>query len=165
MTKKLLTNVLLCFAAVLIFSGCCPKIQPTTTYVYKDSTVTSYNYKDTLIYVMKDSVVIDSIKVTVDSSGLVQLKPVKVKSNHAYAKVQIKNSQLTLEGGCDSLELKIKQLTIENTHLKSIDNQVVKVVEKTYIPKFYKFCTYAFILLALVSGVYIYLRIKGLPNW
>ena len=153
MIKRLVSSLALCLLAVVIFSGCNPKIHPTTTYIYKDSTVTSYNYKDTLIYVMKDSIVIDSIKVHVDSLGLVQLKPVKIKSNHAYAKVEIKNSQLTLEGGCDSLALKVKQLTIENTHLKSIDNQVVKIVEKAYIPKFYKFCTYAFILLVLLSEI------------
>jgi hypothetical protein len=114
---------------------------------------------------MKDSVVIDSIRVQVDSAGLVQLKPVKVKSKNAYVKAQIKNSVLTLEGGCDSLALKIKQLIIENTRLQSEKKETVQIVEKAYIPKFYKFCTYAFILLVCVSIVYIYFKVWGLPKW
>jgi hypothetical protein len=163
--KRFLLNICIAAFALIFLSSCNRSLAPKTEYVYKDSTVTVYNYKDTLIYVMKDSVVIDSIRVQVDSAGLVQLKPVKVKSKNAYVKAEIKNSVLTLEGGCDSLALKIKQLTIENTRLQSEKKETVQIVEKAYIPKFYKFCTYAFILLICVSGVYIYFKVWGLPKW
>lgn len=165
MTRKLLLrNIFLGVAILLLFSGCSKKTVPQTTWVYKDSTVITYEYRDTLIYIMKDSVVIDSIKVQVDTAGFVQLQPVKIKSKNAYAKVSIKNSQLTLEGGCDSLELKLKQLTIEHTRLQSEKKDTVQVIEKPYIPKFYKFCTYAFILLVCISVVYIYFKVWGLPK-
>lgn len=163
--KRFLLNICIAVFALIFLSSCNRNLAPKTEYVYKDSTVTVYSYKDTLIYVMKDSVVIDSIRVQVDSAGLVQLKPVKVKSKNAYVKAEIKNSVLTLEGGCDSLALKIKQLTIENTRLQSEKKETVQIVEKAYIPKFYKFCTYAFILLICVSGVYIYFKVWGLPKW
>lgn len=165
MTRKLmLRNLFLGVAILLLFSSCSHKTTPQTTWIYKDSTVVTYQYRDTLIYIMKDSVVIDSIKVQVDTAGLVQLKPVKIKSKNAYAKVSITNSQLTLEGGCDSLELKLKQLTVEHTRLQSEKKDTVQVIEKPYIPKFYKFCTYAFILLTCISIVYIYFKVKGLPK-
>lgn len=163
--KKLLLNICIVIVALILFSGCGKHMTPKTEYVLKDSTVTVYNYKDTLVYVIKDSVVIDSIRVQVDNKGLVQLKPVKVKSKNAYVKAAIKDSQLTLEGGCDSLELRLKQLTVEHTRLQSEKKETVQVIEKAYIPKFYKFCTYAFILLVCISGVYIYFKVWGLPRW
>jgi len=165
MSRKLvLRNLFLGVAILLLFSSCSKKTTPQTTWIYKDSTVVTYQYRDTLIYIMKDSVVIDSIKVQVDTAGLVQLKPVKIKSKNAYAKVSITNSQLTLEGGCDSLELRLKQLTIEHDRVRSEKKDTVQVIEKSYIPKFYKFCTYALILLVCISIVYIYFKVKGLPN-
>lgn len=163
--KRLLLNLCIAAFAIIVFSGCNKHLVPKTEYVLKDSTVTVYNYRDTVIYVLKDSVVIDSIRVQVDTAGLVQLKPVKIKSRNAYVKAEIKNSVLTLEGGCDSLALKIKQLTIENTRLQSEKKETVQIIEKAYIPNFYKFCTYAFILLVCISGVYIYFKVWGLPKW
>lgn len=166
MTRKLLLrNMFFGAAILLLFSSCSHKTVPQTTTIYKDSTVITYMYRDTLVYIIKDSVVIDSIRVQVDTAGLVQLKPVKIKSKNAYAKVSIKDSKLTLEGGCDSLELKLKQLTIEHTRLQSEQKDTVQVIEKSYIPNFYKFCTYAFILLVCISAVYIYFKVKGLPKW
>lgn len=162
--KKLFNILVIAFVALLLLPGCTRTLAPKTVWVYKDSTVTTYNYKDTLVYIMRDSVVIDSIKVNVDSGGLVQLKPVTVKSKNAYAKVSIKNSQLSVEGGCDSLELRLKQLTIEHNRVISDKNETVQVIEKAYIPKFYKFCTYAFILLVCISVVYIYFKVWGLPK-
>lgn len=164
MRKRLLNVLMIAFVAMFVLSGCTRKLTPQVVTVYKDSTVTTYNYKDTLVYIMRDSVVIDSIRVNVDSTGLPQLKPVKVKSKNAYIKVGIKDGKLTAEGGCDSLELRLKQLTIEHNRVVSEKNETVQVIEKAYIPKFYKFCTYAFILLVCISGVYIYFKVWGLPK-
>lgn len=165
MTRKLvLRNVFLGVAILLLFSSCSRKTVPQTTTVYKDSTVITYQYRDTLVYIMRDSVVIDSIRVVVDSTGLPQLKPVKVKSKNAYVKVAIKDGKLTAEGGCDSLELQLKQLTIEHNRTLSEKKDTVQVIEKAYVPGFYKFCTYAFILLVCISIVYIYFKVKGLPK-
>jgi hypothetical protein len=165
MTRKLmLRNLFLGVAILLLFSSCSHKTTPQTTWIYKDSTVVTYQYRDTLVYIMKDSVVIDSIRVTVDSTGLPQLKPVKVKSKNAYIKVAIKDGRLTAEGGCDSLELRLKQLTVEHNRTLSEKKDTVQVIEKTYVPGFYKFCTYAFILLVCVSIVYIYFKVWGLPK-
>jgi hypothetical protein len=162
--KLLLRNIFIGAAILLLFSGCSKKTVPQTAWVYKDSTVVTYEYRDTLVYIMKDSVVIDSIRVQVDTAGLVQLKPVKIKSKNAYAKVAIKDNVLTLEGGCDSIEVQLKQLTIEHKRLQSEKKDTVQVIEKPYIPKFYKFCTYAFILLVCISGIYIYFKVWGLPK-
>ena len=162
--KKFLLNICIAAVAVILFSGCNKHIVPKTEYVLKDSTVTVYNYRDTMIYIMKDSIVIDSIRVQVDTAGLVQLKPIKVKSRNAYVKAEIKDSRLTVEGGCDSLELKFKQLTIENSRLLSESKETVQVIEKSYVPRFYKICTYGFILLICVSIVYIYFKVWGLPK-
>lgn len=162
--KLLLRNIFLGAAILLLFSSCSKKTVPQTTTVYKDSMVVTYQYRDTLVYIMRDSVVIDSIRVNVDSAGLVQLNPVKVKSKNAYVKVAIKDSKLIAEGGCDSLELQLKQLTIEHNRTLSEKKDSVQVIEKAYVPGFYKFCTYAFILLVCISIVYIYFKVKGLPN-
>lgn len=160
----MLRNLFLGVAILLLFSSCSHKTIPQTTWIYKDSTVVTYQYRDTLVYIMKDSVVIDSIRVTVDSTGLPQLKPVKVKSKNAYIKVAIKDGRLTAEGGCDSLELRLKQLTIEHNRTLSEKKDTVQVIEKAYVPGFYKFCTYAFILLVCISIVYIYFKVWGLPK-
>lgn len=154
-------KILILSAIVLLglnLSSCSKKLSTTTTTVIKDSTVVKYTYKDSIILIPKDIVHVDSIKVFVTDSGKVNMPKVRIKSKNAFVQAEIKNNILTLEGGCDSLELKIKQLTIENTRLQSTDSKTVEVVQVKYIPKFYKFCLWWFIGTVLCLAIYLYLK-------
>jgi hypothetical protein len=153
---------LLTISALILLSlnltSCSKKLSTTTSIIVKDSTVVKYSYRDSIILIPKDIVHVDSIKVFVTPEGQVNMPKVKIKSKNAFVQAEIKNNILTLEGGCDSLELKIKQLTIENTRLQSTDSHIKETVQVKYIPKFYKFCLWWFIGSIVAIAAYLYVK-------
>lgn len=144
----------------MTFSSCCPKIiLDSSSTSTKDTFTTKYIYKDSIVIIPENVVYIDTIKVFIDSIGRAQLPKLKAKSNNAYIQAEIVNSVLSLKGGCDSLEVILKNLTIENTHLKETKSSKENTTVVKVIPKFYKFCTYAFICTCIIFLMYLYFKI------
>jgi hypothetical protein len=145
---------------IMLSTSCSRKIRDREVITIRDSVITTYTYRDSVILVPERVVYIDSIKVLVDSLGQIQLPKIKVKSNDAYVEAEIKDSQLSLKGGCDSLALVIKQLTIENKHLYSKTTDKIQTIEKKYLPKFFVYSTIGFWLFICVLIIYIYFKVS-----
>lgn len=128
----------------------------------KDTTITRIAWKDTTIYIPTQVAQLDGVKVFLDSLGKAQLPVTQVKSGKAFVKVAIKDNVLTATGGCDSLEIVLKQKETEINHLREVLKEKTKTVEVKYIPSIYHFFKWWSILSLSLLALYAIKPIRSL---
>jgi hypothetical protein len=124
---------------LIILTSSCRTTKVSESISIKDTTITRISWRDTTIYIPTQVAELDGLRVFLDSLGKVQLPPTQVKSENAFVKVAIKDNILTASGGCDSIEIALKQRDIEIEHLREVLKEKTKTVEVKYIPSIYHF--------------------------
>lgn len=132
------------------------KVCNTTTTVYKDTTIF---LKDTIrIILPNDTVTIE--KYLSVNNGIVSLKPVSVSKGLISAKAWVSNSQLNVDAWLNKSyveKVRVDTIKIEKIVTKTANTVYIK---EPYIPKFYKYCTWTFILIITISALFLFLKNK-----
>ena len=157
-------KTILIFLVCLLMVGCnpcqrltrrCPT-HDSTSYVevVKLDTVTVYTKPDTMTLLVPISRPCPDLKVSESnpSSSLT----ITTEGNVLTARVICKE---------DSLKVVIKDLERRLSSQQTIVQEKRVEVPVKYIPKIYKWSLGILIILILLSGGYVYLRIKGLKLW
>jgi hypothetical protein len=124
---------------LIILTSSCKTTKVSESISIKDTTITRISWRDTTIYIPTQVAELDGVRVFLDSLGKIQLPPTQVKSENAFVKVAIKDNILTASGGCDSMEVVLKQKDTEIEHLREVLKEKTKTVEVKYIPSIYHF--------------------------
>ena len=165
-------KLIIIFVVGLLFVGCspCKRLQricpPEVIRERYDSIV----IKDTIIY--KDRIVEVSIPGDtqyVDKPILIKetISPLFVENTYASAKAWVDNSKLKLQ-----LILKEQKISFLLDSANQIakhweyrwhnekQKEVVTIIEKTPVAKVYKLALFAWVVLIILAGVYLYIKIK-----
>ena len=113
-----LVKILIFSAVILVLCNlvaCSPKVTSSKSVVTTDTSYTIQTSRDSIVFIPKDAIKIENIILYCDSDNIVKMPKIDIKSKTAFIKAEVKNNVLSIEAGCDSLEVVVKQLTIENT--------------------------------------------------
>ena len=130
----------------------------TTGITTKDSTIVRINYRDTTLYVPKDSIVYNTILKTDSITHKINLPKITKKSKNASITAEVKNDTLIVEGNCDSLALVLKLKDTQIERLKETNETKVQMIP--FIPGIYKASFYAMIFIICGSIVYLIWKLK-----
>ena len=125
--------------------------------VIRDSTYETTEYKDTTIYTPADTVTLrDTIEC--DELGLVNMPERSVRSNQATVRLSIRNNRLQVEARCDSLKMELKKM--KSIKIRERIHSEVKIKKEKYIPGFYQFTFWYFIVTGFVILILLIIRGK-----
>lgn len=148
---------------------CNEKFPPIETYTSKDSTYVKdsivYQQVEVPVYIKGDTVLKNDTVYRDWFTGLINSKPVYAETTFAKAKAQVTNGKLSLEliqrdslfnVKSDSL---IKVAYYWKTRL--IQERTTAVINKKYIPPFYKITSFMGLFLLTVLVVYFIFRFRN----
>lgn len=155
MNKQAVSTLILFILAVFLFLSSCKTTQSTTT-VQQDSTSLKEKivYKDTIIHVPGDTI---RLEIPCDKDTVyIQ------KGKSSSALVHVKDGKVTVQANCDEKDLIITKLStqIERIHKENREKLTKTEVQVPYIPKFFKYSTYAFWGLLILFGLFKVLKYK-----
>jgi len=158
--------VILLFGSCATQKRCLQKFPISPEIIRHDSIVVrdSVVYRDRIVYdtIRGDTVLVEG-KVRIVKEAPIS-DTIKAENDYALAKAWVDNRKLKLqlEQKEQVIERKLKAAEIETTHWRERYETLkeLKVFEKKYIPKIYKFTFWAFWVIVLLAGVAAYFRIR-----
>ena len=147
-------------AIALLFVGCnpCKRLQRICPPVIRDSIIYTETVRDSIIKIKLpgDTTYIEIPALTLEDLGF------EVDNEDQEITAVVEGGVFKLKAICkeDSLEIVVRNLR-ERLSVKVTTIKVPEPYPEKYIPRFYKWCMWILIVLVLLTGVYIYARIKG----
>ena len=150
-----LFGVLLVSVSCVTERRCNKKFPPQV--IVKDSvwTVIEREYHDTVVYAPADTVILTDT-IVCDESGRVNFDEQVLRSNQARVRVSIVDSRLQVEAYCDSLELELQKIRELRRVERSYTKAEVQIKKERYVPGFYQFTFWYFLLTAGGGVVYFF---------